>query len=753
MTLIFKATNPGSTTSLWPSVTDHKLERYFDKPGSLRLELSGGHGIADRAIVEAYYASEDGANSFSDIAFRGVVMPSDDKFDQTHTLTIPSIERLLDYRFTQTSRYPAATTLNKILSSAAPTGTDVPGILWQANSLIPAGAFSWASGHVYTLLGGGKTSRLGDIHANGDVIYRGATKLTWAGSYAALNANDEYWQDASDLYVYTAKDPAYSLIGVSNWKDTLIRLGTISLGSSTFTESWRVGNEQAYKHIVKLLQSFGLEYQFRHSADGYTYLDARATVGRGANSTFYPTYNYQTHKIVALRKTTTGGKLPIHVLRGLGQGGGAARKMYSAMSLTGSGPIFEALEEYGSLFSTQLKATIDKRYADLQDVTSWEIEAEDDPAAMPGDYVMIVPDKDGKVIERIKQISESSSGLMKLYVGKRPQDPEDILRAKFDIRDALQRDLESRLSEDSWSGQENVDDAYPCNIKINIPSQNWDQELDAKFLLSVTLGAYEASINSVDTPSTNHGSDGLSTKAGSGGSKLKTTSNESSAVSSDDAAAVGYDAIFFNTGEPPSANTGNATATGSVSVSLSVSTESCDCGTLVDDVWVNSASFSGSPHLHGINFHAYGDAVTNAHKHVWPSGGSATTVNKTPHGGQSDAEAHAVDANPSSAAVCLDPEGFPGDYMVLSKRVKTDFGFSPHYLDVSITVNGSAVDGSPFEDIQMDEQIPNIDITALVVAGDNNVRVSIQDHTTPADPVAARASVTIAAKMFVDSYY
>jgi hypothetical protein len=747
MTLIFKATNPGSTTPLWPSVTDWKIDRYFDKPGSLRLELAGGHGIADRAIVEAYYASEDGATSYSDIPFRGVVMPSDDKFDQTHTLTIPSIERLLDYRFTQTSRYPASTTLNKILSSTAPTAGEVPGILWQVNSLIPAGGFQVVSGHIYKLTGGGTTSRLGDIHVAGDTIYRGATKLTWAGSYAALNANDEYWQDASDLYVYTAKDPAYSLIGVSNWKDTLIRLGTISLGSSTFTESWRVGNEQAYKHIVKLLQSFGLEIQYRHSADGYTYLDARATVGRGANSTYYPTYNYQTHKIVALRKTTTGGKLPVHVLRGLGQGGGAARKMYSAMSLTGSGPIFEALEEYASLFSTQLKATIDKRYSDLQDVTAWEIEAEDDPAAMPGDYVMIVPDKDGKVIERIRQISENATGTMKLFVGKRPRDPEDILRAKFDIRDALQRDLESRETAWSGNGQENVDDAAPCNIKIDIPAENWDTELDSKWLLSVTLNGYEASLSDVTTPTRNHGSDGTSTKAGSGGSKLKTTSDESSAVSSDNDLADDYFSIAFTDGSTPS--TYNSTLGDLVGV---VEDVDVDGSGHVTDVSYGSAV---GTHDHHISYNAYHDTVTTNHKHKWPSSGSSSTVNVTAHGGDSDVEAHAIGANPVTT-----------NERTKTKDVETKFGGGKSwtaYLTVAVKIinssypAGVAVPGSPFEDIALDEAISDIDVTGYVIAGKNTVQVSISRYDTPGPGettvVKARASVTLAGKHYVDSYY
>ena len=70
MSLIFKATNPGATQPTWPQPTGWRHESYFDKPDVLSLDLAGYHGVADRAIIEAYIAEEADGDSFSDFVFR-----------------------------------------------------------------------------------------------------------------------------------------------------------------------------------------------------------------------------------------------------------------------------------------------------------------------------------------------------------------------------------------------------------------------------------------------------------------------------------------------------------------------------------------------------------------------------------------------------------------------------------------------------------------------------------------------------------
>lgn len=754
MSYIFKATNPGATVSIWPQAS-WKMDRYFDKAGSLQLTISGDHGIAERAIVEAYYADEEESDSFSDIIFRGFVMPSDESSEE-NKLAVPAIEKMLEYRYAQTCRYPAGTTLTKILTHDWPAAGEVPGLLCQANNLVQQGSFISLSSSVWKLPQGG-TKFLGDIHALGDHVYINSVQQTW-GSSTSLTAG-QYWQDADYLYIYSSKNPYYSLILVEGCYETGIRLGTISTGSATFTQSWRVGNSQISKEILRLLNAHALEFQYTYNADNYTYLTASAAIGRGANSTYYPTYiDGANAKIKKVKKNTTGGKVPLHALRGLGIGKGATRQAFTAASFP-IGLRFVALEEYANQFYTQLAGTIGKLYADRQDSTAWEVEADDDPAAIPGDYVKIAPLNDAASIQRIKQISESGEGaqasLMKLYLGQRPRDAEDVIKAKFDVWDQLQKDLESHLSEFSGNGQENVDNSHPCKIKINIPSEDWDQEQDSKWLLAVTMNEFESSISNANTAEINHGSSGTSTKAGTGGSKLKTTSSESSAVSSDNPLAGSYMSVaFLKTGTPKTyAATPPYTTASAIT---SISGEWDGDGDLTNIYW-DTALFvtSVGSHSHNIQYDAYHNTITDNHKHIWPSGGNATTVSIDGHGGETDAEAHTVNVNPTQDALL--------DQLILKKTAAGGASSWVAYLTVAVKIinslypSGVAVPGSPFEDVAIGDQLSDIDVTGLVVAGDNTVEVSISRYDTPGAGedmvVAARASVTLAGKHFVDSYY
>jgi hypothetical protein len=687
MSLIFKVTNPGGTIPIWPQPSGWKLDRYFDKGGTLQLDIAGSHGIADRAIVEAYYADEEGADSYSDIPFRGFVLPSDDRGDEVSKITIPSIEKMLDYRYTQLSRWPAGTTLAKILASDWPGAGETPGYLCQANNLIQPGSFVLLSGNVWKLPQGG-TSFLGSLHTLGDRVYIDSTQQSW-GTSTSLSSG-QYWQDADYLYIHSTKNPYYSVVLAEGSYETNIRLGTISLASSTFTRSWRSAGAMISKEIARLLLAFELEFQYVHNADGYTYLNASAAIGRGANSTYYPTYKYDEVEIIRVRRNTTGGNAPVHALRGLGIGRGASRQAYSEASFP-AGLRFVVLEEYSNQFAEQLAGTVSKKYADMQDQTAWQIVAEDDPTVMPGDYVRIEPEEDAPTIERIKQISESSNGPMNLYLGQRPRDLEDVARAKLDLRDALQRDLDLQFSAISVSNQENVDSSTPANIILDVPADDWDDELDSSWLMSIKMTAFESSVTGGTVAASYHGTAGNETYTGSAGAHQDHDLADAGDVGEPDGPGI-YTFI------------------------------------LNDDV---TDSSGGTTHDHDLDG-SWGTIPPYIHGHYFDDGSYPGTADEH--------EDHYLDLNPARTAS-----------VIQAKNIKDGFG-SLAYLTVTATVinslypSGVTVPGTPYYDVAINETIEDLDVRGLVVPGQNTIRISIVKYGGTGN-VAARANVSLSGKV------
>jgi len=77
---------------------------------------------------------------------------------------------------------------------------------------------------------------------------------------------------------------------------------------------------------------------------------------------------------------------------------------------------------------------------------------------------------------------------------------------------------------------------------------------------------------------------------------------------------------------------------------------------------------------------------------------------------------------------------------------------SPKHITVTITLNGSAVTGSPFTDYYIDDTINDIDISSLVnITGDNTLRISISEYGG-SNPVRAAINGSISSKYVLNSY-
>lgn len=683
MSLIFKATNPGATVPIWPQPTGWRHEAYFDKPDSLSLDLAGYHGVADRAIIEAYIAAEEGGASFSDIVFRGYLLPPDEAGAKVVKVSIPSIEKILDgSRWTVPVRYPAGTTLTRMLTHDWPaSSTEKPGLLCMANHMVQPGSFISHSGNVWKLPQGG-SSYLGSLQSKH--VYLDSVRLVWN---TGVNIDPgEFWQDADYLYINSSRNPYYSIVLAEGIYETNIRLGDVENGSTTFAYSWRVGSANIYKEITRLILATDQEWQFTHNQDGYTYLTVASSIGRGASNTQYPTYRYDLCEIIKQKRNTTGGARPVHALRGEGIGKGRSKQYYTEASFP-QGLRFVERAEYSSQFADQLAGTIGKLYDNYQDQSAWKIIAEDDPSLMPGDWIKIVPEFDQPVIERVKQITRSSDSPMVIYAGQRPRDAEDAINARMDWRDQMQKDLDLEYSSITANGQENVDNTTPCDIVLDVPADDWDDELDSSWLMSIKMTAFESSVSGGSIAPTAHGLAGNEYYTGADGAH---SDHDLSAVTGEahDDGWMDYAATFYHT-HP----------------------DGCD-------EWPDSATTVSKPdHYHPLSQRYPGTA--------------------------GDHEDHYIDVNPGADSVLSMGVNRASGFGSLAYLTVTATIIN------SLYPSGVTVPGTPYYDVAINETISDLDVRGLITTGQNTIRISIAKYGGSGD-VKARAHVSLAGKVAIN---
>ena len=687
MSLVFKATNPGSQTALWPEVINYRLNRFADKPGTLSLEV-GDTGIGERAIVDCYPSEAKGAAGLGDVVFRGYVMPFSAGSDGINKMSIPAIEKLLDGRWAMPVRYPPGVTVERMLSSDWPTDGEPAGLLCQANNAVPKGSFRYFSGNLWRLPQGG-TSYLGDLSTKN--VWVGLTKLV-INTGANIDPG-EFWQDSTYLYINSADDPNNQIVLVEGCLDTTIRLGSITGGTATFTRSWRVGSGKIQSEIARLLDSAGLEYLYDYNDDGQTYLIAGSAVGRGQSATNRPTYKPDRCSIVTIRRNTTAGNAPAHIITGMGIGKGSTRQAYSEVAFPPGLRFIDRLE-WQSMFSDQLEGVVGKIYADRQEQDGYQIEAEDDPTIRPLDWVRVEPEHSAPVVSRVMEVVNSSDSLMKIYVGQRIKDAQDLIRAKLDAQEQLQKDLDLEFTAINCNGQENLDNATPCDIILEVPEADWDVELaDAEtWLMSIKITAFESSVSGGGGSATNHGVGNDESYTGDAG-----------AHSDHDLGGV--------TGQATNGNVYD------IIDQVGVDYVDVDGTTVVEDVtFYNSVNqkFAGENHVHGFGSYTYP--------------------------GTADDHDNPLPINPAQP-------------ISITQFVKRASGLgSLAYVTVTATIinslypTGAVVPGTPYYDVAINETISDLDVRGLIVPGQNTVRISIVKYGGVGD-VKARAHVSISGKV------
>lgn len=727
-------------------IIDYRLEKFFDRAGTLELQVDPeSSAVSENSTIEAAY--EDS------VRFRGWIDYPEVKNDGGISIRAHEQQKLLEYRACQTYNYIEGTTISTIIGSSA-----APGLLYFANSLIPQGSFSLHSGSVYKLVdylgrGAGTSSRFGTISS----MYQNAIALT-KGSSASLSVG-QWYQDSDHLYVRTtdSKDPKYYSISIPNWKDTLLRIGNIdaAIASETFSVPYRTGKNKIEQEVTRLINAFGLEYQWRHDRDGYTYLDIQETIGRGTSTKGVARYRHGTH-MFDYEKVLTGDPR-VNCLIGAGAGNGYSLQTSATMDAYSTGTWKEEIYSDSHQFTEQLSNTLTKIFPDRKDGLSYNLTIAIDPLLECGDYINISPLNHSDTVQRVKKITYRSDGSMDIEAGRRLLDPVDVTKSKFDMLADFSTAANGYLN--SWTFQFNSDkvtDTVPYSVNFVVNSDEIDTNFDYRFLLNLNVDWYKSSVQSVTTSSHAH-----SGSTGSGGShEHGGETQEGGAHDHDTFEITSYPeenaAVSVVTSLDSDGDHGHTTSISldgshdhniTPSGSWDTTDEEEDHAHGYFDFYHYDYTQDDGDHQHIATVyyngdHNHGKVIDDAamfrHDHLLPVSNVSVNPNDT----------RGIDTMPSDTRPMVTQSSAEDDTDYYCVECETG---SIRYLTITVKVNSTQVAGSPFEDYYPGDSISDIDITDLVSStAQNTIEISIAEYSG-ANSVRCSINGSVSAKYTISS--
>jgi len=710
-------TNPDGLAVKPVMVELPQYDEYLDKPRRFQAAIEKDSGLDPQGTAKVTRRGK--------IILLGHIKKLDESKPEKDTLLLQSAEALLEERIGQFYRYPAGTRLDAILGSSM--GGPVVGLLAMANGLIPRGGWQPLDGAWYWIAGGGYGGRFGPI----STLYQGTTPLTKVESWYGAAAGS-FYQDIANLAIRCTDDrsPAYHQIIAPNFKDTRLRLGTISLASTTFSVCYEVGEVKLWPTIKALILAGGLEYSIRYEKDGYAYLDAASTVGQGSSSA--PVATYIEADNAEISQDEIDGYGHIQALIGQGAGTGLSQQSAAALDLTLAGTWREGVYRAGGLFGEMLQNATDKVFADYSDPIIYNVKAEQDWSQSCGNYVGIARTGAQPVVKRIKHIS-MRNGQMVLEVGQRLRTLQEMLKAEEEVQNILSSFYGSH-TKNAWSWQlpeTNIDSYEAITHKFLLRSTDksgseddslGDGEIDPNFpfqvILSLSVDWYKSDTYSATQQIDSHSNVGSHGGYG-GGTNAKPMTAHSVNSFTGVAASYQVDAmttVVSNGSHSHSvSNTANSRTTGSGGSPAHTHYYTDYSGYSTGSAGSHSHSGYYYPVSHASHVHTIPTHSTNAaggQDHEWGTGGGT--------GGYANTRAGSTE-HPIRQSIL---EG-------LIKKYGT--GNSIHYLTLTVKVNGVQVAGSPFSGaggtgLYIGDSIDAIDISDLVTVGaQNTIELSISE--------------------------
>jgi len=723
MEITITITNPDSSIIKPVLIEQPAFDEYLDRPRKLSAKIEKGSGADPQGTVQVTHRGK--------IIFLGHIRKYDQSNNEYDVLVLESAEALLDARIGQFYRYPAGKALNEILTSSIGGGSTVVGLLAMANGLIPRGSWTLHSGSVYKITGAGTSSRFGTLSQ----LYQDATLLT---KHTAIpNANGKWYQDSTYLYIWCSdgRSPDYHLIVAPNFKDTLIRLGNISGGTSTFSVCFEIGASKIWPTIKALILAAGLEYNVRYEKDGYAYLDGVAAVGKGSESSPVATYIHGKNAEISVGGGDLyGGRL--QALLGQGAGAGITQQCAASLDLSTPGTWREAVYQAGGLFGAMLRTATGKVFSDVQDPIIYNVRIPDqDWSQGVGNYVGVIRSGYQPIVRRIKHIQMRSAGDTVLEVGQRLRTLGELLKAGEEVQQILSSFYGAHTKNAwSWSLPEtNIDSFEEIAHKFLLASTDDSKkdpddktigsgEIDPNFpfmvLLNLRIDWFKSSTYSASTPASPHSNVGSHGGYGGGSTSAKTQTAHNvpgfTGQSSNDFHMC-VDSLSSMTTSGSHAHS----LSGSGSVSNAVASGGCGAGGspahvhsiscyYCSGVSISLSMGSAGGHVHNVSYSTVG---VSPYSHVHPIPSHYTND----AGSQSHETTH--ETSQTRAGSSSHPEGLA----VLEGLIKKyAVGNSIHYLTLRVRVNGTDVPGSSFTNLYIGDQISNIDISNLVTVGQQN---------------------------------
>lgn len=709
-------TNPSGDTVRPTLIGAPALDDYLDRPRRCTLKIAKGSAIDPHGTVRV---TRKGT-----IKLIGHITKLDESNAEQDTIICDSAEALISERVGQFYRFPAGTQLQTMLDF----------LIKLANGLIPRGDFELYSGHIYRIKsdpngirGGTNARRFGTLAE----LYQNTTALTKKTSLGAMTAGSWY-QSADDLFVWTTTGatPANFCIIAPNFKDTLIRLGNIENGSTTFAVVFEIGDTLIWPTIQALVTAAGLEYEPRCEKDNRVYLDAKITVGRGSSAS--PVATFINGKNAEINTQPMDGQASVQALLGQGAGQGLTKNCSAAVDHNSIGTFREAIYSMPNLFGSMLQTAVVKVFTDRQDSIIYSIRSPtQDWSLGRGDYIQIIREGYQPVIKRVKRIGYKSAGDMIIEAGQRLKTVQELIKGDQDVQRILQSFYGSH-NKNAWSWsmqQQNIDSYTPISQTFLLASTDDSQkssddktlgsgEIDPNFpftvLLSLKIGWYTSSLLSATSPGDSHSNVGGHGGYGGGSTSAKTQDAHSVQQMTGDAStsfvAVPYQQTVYG-----------STYTGAASITADL-TPLRDSGNDTYYFWQNFRDYG---HAHGVNIGLGSITIpSNNHTHVMP--GHYTNA----AGAQSHETQH------ESAQTRAGSSAHP-DKNLTDDNQRLDYylnnlptGHSVHYLTLAIKVNNVDVPGSPFSGglgtgLYVGDSLDNIDISELVLVGQKNT-ITIQ---------------------------
>jgi hypothetical protein len=277
--------------------------------------------------------------------------------------------------------------------------------------------------NTYKLDGAGTSSQLGVISK----IYAGTTLLT-LGSGGASLTNNQYFQDATDLYVkvnvvpppYSPIDPNTVHMTVPNFKDTFIRVGsTMNLAEYTFDEDFEVTRKTISSTLKDLMTHINGECAFIHDLDGYTYLDTDEEISRG--SVTEPVRIWDERNVRDLNISFSPEYMSNYLLSTGDPDSWAAYGSWLPRK------IWREIEESKINHDIEsMMASLETQFALKQSAISTSFKADPDSSLDIGDWCRINRKKNTPITARIKHIQLSLNADMSIEMGQRERNLADI---------------------------------------------------------------------------------------------------------------------------------------------------------------------------------------------------------------------------------------------------------------------------------------------------------------------------------------